>query len=237
MSFVILALTMYFPKDQFGIAPKVNALIENVAAGDNKDRDLANRNNRADHEKGGQPIAPRKGGSNVIGSLFGSKQPAVKAMKVFPSQRVKGRFIYGYDLMITIENPTSQAIENVQCVLQNRTEGRTVANTKHVIGGHIPGGIEKNAVESFNIFEMNEYIGLESDYRDKLPKGDFLEIAIQKVEYANGETLDLGKSLSFVRGVETEPDEEHIMNQRRKTLEWKFREGLQEFLEKELPRN
>jgi len=139
-------------------------------------------------------------------------------------------------LMISNEIPNSYAIESVQFVLQNRTEGRTVANAKYPIGGHIPGGIEKNTIEAINIFVVNEFIGLESEVADKLIKGDFLEIAMQKVKYANGDTLDMSEGLLFVRGVETAPDEEHIWNERQKTKEGKMQEVFQQFLELGIPK-
>jgi hypothetical protein len=170
---------------------------------------------------------------NAIGNLLGLMQPSISSMSMFRSHRWPSReYFYGYDLMITIENPTNQAIESMQFMLQNRTDGRTVANEKDVVGGFIPGGVEKNSSEEINIFVMNRQIGLQNGDGDKLPKGDFLEIAIQKVQYANGEAIDLSKNLFFVRGIETAPDEEHIMNQRRNMPEWKMRGAMQDFFEK-----
>lgn len=190
----------------------------------------------ANQEKELGQVDLAKGVGNAIGNLLGITQPSVKSLKVFSSYRSERvQFIYGYDLMITIENPTPHAIENLQLIVQNRTDGRTVANKREVVGGHVPGGVEKHSIEQIGLFVVNEDIGLVGDYRNTLPKGNFLEIAIQKVIFANGEVLDLSKSLTFVRGVETAPDEEYILDKRRNTIEWKMQEAMQEYAEKGLP--
>jgi len=168
--------------------------------------------------------------------LFQPQFPEVTTFTYFKSVRVDRFFIHGFDVFLDVKNPRNQAIESMILVLQDRTVGRTVPNSKTQIGGNIRGGIEPNSKEGINIFVPKDKLGL-SATQFQLPDDSILEVAIKEVRFVDGEVLDLSDRLTFKDGSQTPPDEDHILKERRKTdpgLE--FTESMEAFWRGEQPK-
>jgi hypothetical protein len=156
-----------------------------------------------------------KGGVLGLG-LFQSQTPEISSFTYFKSVRVVRYFIHGFDIFLDVKNPRNQAVESMTLVLQDRTVGRTVPNTKTQIGGKIRGGVEPKSVEGINIFVTKDSLGL-SATEFQIPDDSILEVAIKEVRFVDGEVLDLSDRLTFKEGSQTPPDEDHILKERRKT--------------------
>lgn len=168
---------------------------------------------------------------HAIEGLLGIKQPSVVSMHFFSS----GYFAYsrydsGTEVMIEIDNPTPNAIESIRFVLQNRNEGRTVANVKGEVGGRVTGGVERKSRDKVVVFVSDDRFDLTPRESGKLAAGEMIEVAIQKIEYANGTTLDLSDKLEFVPGKHNPEAEEDLASARRIEMESRFNEMLDRFM-------